>query len=313
MPTKSKKITWTTALDLFETRLRAKGAAALTVDEYVRAVRNLAARVAPLRPDQLKPADLREVQAGLLTGKASRSGRPLGASAVGRCVAAWRAFFSGLASDGLLPTHPAADLTPPRAARRPVQQVLTVKEIERLLAAGGPSALGLRDRAVVELLYATGLRRGEVCALDLSDLDQAERDVVVQRGKGGKGRIVPVTRTAWQVVREYVGLARPDLTSGHADSVSALFLSRFGTRLDAKTILRLLDGLKARAGITKPVTSHILCRCFATHLLQGGANLRHIQLLLGHSSLNTTAQYLRLDAHEIRREVLLKHPRERFA
>ena len=132
-------------------------------------------------------------------------------------------------------------------------------------------------------------------------------------GKGDKGRIVPVTRSAYTVVKDYLDLARPQLASARTDSACALFLSRFGTRLDAKTMKRLLDGLRLRAGLEKPVTPHTLRRSTATHLLQAGASLRHIQILLGHSSLDTTAAYLRLDAHDLRREVLLKHPRERFA
>lgn len=315
MSTKSnkKKIGWFVALDGFEIHLRAKGAAALTIDDYMRALRHLRQRVDPLTPEQVRPADLREVQAGLLTGVASRSGKPLGAGAVGRHVAAWRAFFALLVADGTLEYDPAASLTPPRQTRRPVQQVLTVPEVKRLLDAAGSTPIGLRDRAVVELLYATGLRRAEVCALDLVDVDHEEREVTVRRGKGGKARVVPVTRSAFVVLKEYLDLARPKLATDRPASACALFLTRFGTRLDAKTVLRILDGLKARARLKKPVTPHTLRRCFATHLLQGGANLRNIQVLLGHSSLNTTAQYLRLDAHEIRREVLLKHPRERFA
>jgi site-specific recombinase XerD len=308
-----KALPWLAALDLFETHLRAKRAADLTVVDYLRAVRQLEEELRPLRPDQVRAADLREVQAGLLTGTAARSKRALTPGAVGRHVAAWRAFFGLLHADGHVAPDPAASLTPPRVTRRPVQHVLTVEEIARLFAAAGTSPTGLRDRAVVELLYATGLRRAELCALDLADLDHEQRDLLVRRGKGGKARIVPVTRSAWQVVKDYLDLARGQLASDRPASACALFLTRFGTRLDNKTVLRILDGLKAKAGIEKPVTPHTLRRCFATHLLQGGANLRQIQVLLGHASLSTTAQYLRLDAEELRREVILKHPRERFA
>ena len=314
-PKKPTTLAWDEALDLFETQLRAKRAAELTVVDYLRALRQLRERVDPLRPDQVQPPDLREVQVGLLTGAASRSGRPLTASAVGRHVAAWRALFGFLLAEGRLEVDPAARVTAPRVSRRPVPHVLSLEEIERFLGAANEptTATGLRDRAVVELMYATGLRRAELCALDLADLDHEGREVIVQRSKGGKGRAVPVTRTAYGHVKDYLDLGRTDLASEHPDSGRALFLSRFGTRLDAKTLLRLLGRLRERAALEKVVTPHTLRRTFATHLLQAGANLRHIQLLLGHSSLNTTAAYLRLDAHEIRREVLLKHPRERFA
>lgn len=306
-------ISWELALDELEDYLRARNTADLTVADYRHALLHLQGKLTPLRPDQVHVTDLRDVLVGLVTGTMSRSGKPLTAGSVGRHVASWHAFFAFLTAEGRLEIDPSSSIRPPQVSKRPVQGVLTVKEIERLIGAASATSTGLRDRAVIEVMYSTGLRRAEVCALDLSDLDHEEREVRVRRGKGGKPRIVPITRSAWQVLKDYIDLARPDLTSTRPDSASALFLSRFGTRLDAKTILRLLDGLKARAGIKKPVTPHTLRRCFATHLLQAGANLRHIQVLLGHSSLNTTAQYLRLDAHEIRREVLLKHPRERFA
>lgn len=316
-PKQKKLVSWDQALDLYELHLRARQAAQLTIEAYLRDARFLRAALDPLRPDQVHTGDLRALQVALLTGApAARRGRPLGAVRVACYLAAWRGFFRVLHQEGLVLEDPARSLDSPRIARRPVPRVLSVREVQRLLAAAQATTLtafGRRDRAVTELLYATGLRRAELCALDLSDLDHRERELVVRQGKGGKARALPVAPTAWQALRDYLDHARTALESGHPDSGRALFLTRFGSRLDAKTMLRLLARLERQAGLQKvSVSPHGLRRAFATHLLLAGANLRHIQLLLGHSSLDTTAAYLRLDAQEIRKELLLKHPRERF-
>lgn len=191
--------------------------------------------------------------------------------------------------------------------------MLSVAQVTRLLdaAARDQSIRGLRDRAAVELLYATGVRRAELLGLDLDSLDHHEREILV-RGKGEKSRRIPVTRSAYLAVRAYLDAARPSLTSGHQDSARALLLTYRGRRLDHISLCKLLRRLRAAAKLRARVSPHVMRRSFATHLLQGGASLRHIQLLLGHTKLSTTAFYLKLDTRELRRELLLKHPRERM-
>ena len=162
---------------------------------------------------------------------------------------------------------------------------------------------------MVELLYSTGLRRNELLDLDLADLDHEQREVVVRSGKGGKGRRNPLTRTAYEAVEVYVTLSRGELDKGRSP---ALFLNRTGARVGVMYLTDLVKDLAKKARIRKRVTPHTLRRTFATHLLQSGASLRHIQLLLGHARLDTTARYLRVDEEGLRRELLLKHPRERF-
>ena len=192
--------------------------------------------------------------------------------------------------------------------------MLTVEEVTRLLEAPDRTTpMGLRDRAFLEILYATGMRRREALGLDLCDYDRRTREVVVRNGKGGKSRVLPVTRGAVSEIDAYLARGRPALAKlGLADSMNAIFLSERGRRLSEPRVLKILRALAATARIKKRLTPHALRRSFATHLLKGGVSLRHIQVLLGHASLDTTAIYLRLDPRELRRELLLEHPRERI-
>lgn len=305
--------TWSDAVDAFDLHLRAHNRAARTRDGHRRELGYLHAFLgAATRPHQVTLADLRAYQAGLLAGQASRSRQPLAAGTVAKATSVVRAFFAFLAADGLLEADPAARLERPFVPERAPKDVLDVPEVRRLLAAPDRSTpTGLRDRALLELLYATGLRRNEALALDLPDLDHRERVVLVRRGKGGRGRAVPLTGSAYAAVASYLERARPALFRAGRPTL-ALWLSVRGNRLNETALRRLLAALRARAGLEKPLTPHTLRRSFATALLQGGASLRHIQLLLGHAHLDTTAIYLRLDPEELRRELILRHPRERF-
>jgi integrase/recombinase XerD len=316
---KEAALTWADALDLFETHLRAKRAAARTVTDYLLEVRYLEEHLAKRGKATVTPADvtvhdLRDYQAGLLTGATSRTGRPLAAGTASRVTSALVSFFRFLAAEGSIPMDPTARLEHPKVPPRLPGDVLTLKEVERLFhACQRTTATGLRDRAILEVLYAAGLRRNELRDLDLSDLTHEERELVVREGKGGKGRVLPLTRSAYHAVMDYVERGRPALARNHEDSACALFLSsRGGRRLSEDGIASLLKVLGRAAALARPLKPHTLRRSFATHLLQGGANLRTIQLLLGHASLNTTALYLKVDPRELRREVLLKHPRERI-
>ncbi len=308
---------WDEAIDRYLTHLRAARFSDRTVNEarmkleYLRG--HFEERLGP--PAEVTLVELRRFQAGLFSGHTSASGKPLSARAVANVSSCLRRFFAFLAAEGLVEPDPTLRLEQPRCPRRTVGEVLSVPEVQRLLAAAADhatSAAGVRDRSLIELLYATGLRRAEALALDLGDLQRDVREIVVRRGKGGKGRRVPLGPTTYAALAEYIDVARPGLVTSHRDSANALFLSQRGRRLDAMSCARLLRRLGKAAGIEKRLTPHCLRRSFATHLLQGGASLRAIQLLLGHAELSTTAFYLRLDAQELRKEVILRHPRERI-
>lgn len=238
---------------------------------------------------------------------------PLSPRTAARIATQLASFFGFLLDEGLIAADPTRRLERPRAPRAAPGEVLTVAEVRRLLAAlPTTSPAGLRDRAVFEVLYATGVRRSELCDLDLADLDHPERELTVRHGKGDKGRVVPLTRSAYAAVENYLERGRPALASKHPDSGCALFLTGRGRRLHGIKLLYLLRDAAGRAGLAKRLTPHTLRRTCATHLLRGNVSLRHIQVLLGHESLDTTALYLKLDRAELRRELHLRHPRERL-
>lgn len=268
--------------------------------------------------DKTSPAsvtlhDLREYQAALFSGEASPSKRPTGSGNVAKVTAYLKSLFRFLVEDGLIASDPSARLEAPKLSPRVPGDVLSIKEVKKLLdAADTMSPSGLRDRALMEILYATGLRRDEVCKLDVGDLNHEEREILVRAEKGEKPRMIPLTRSAYVEVAGYLDRARPVLKTKHPNARLALFVTDHGTRMSHFVVRKTINRLKVVAGIKTRLTPHTLRRTFATHLLQGGASLRHIQLLLGHSDLTTTAAYLRVDVHGLRRELLLRHPRERF-
>jgi len=304
-----KHLSWEDAHARFLTHLRARNLSARSVYCYGLEVTRLADYLRTDSPQTVSTERLRAYQVGLLAGTASRSGRPLTGRSVYRVICTLRSFFAWLLDEGLVARDPCARLERVTRNQPASGPVLTVVETARLLgAAEAPSAGGQRDRAAVELLYATGLRRAELCALDLADYDPRERLVQVRHGKGDKARQVPLTRSAALRLDGYLRDARPSLARGRAEP--ALLLTRYGGRFGCGALMRLLWRLGERAGLGKRVTPHSLRRSFATHLLEAGVSLRTIQLLLGHERLSTTAVYLCLSPEVLRQEILRHHPRE---
>lgn len=312
-PRPRTELTFERALAHYGTHLRARRCSPKTIKEQLRELRHLRDRLGSLPLPEVTLHDLREHVTGLLGGSAAKRKEPMSAGSVARIASAIRTFFKFLEDEELLAPSPAARLERPRKATARVGDVLSVQEVTRLLRAARPdTARGLRDRLALELLYATGVRRSELLALDLGDLDRDHRDLIVAHGKGDKSRRIPVCRSAWEVLLRYLEDARPELCTSHPDSCRALLLSCRGRRFDQQSLTRLLRRAARAARLSKPVTPHTMRRSFATGMLQAGASLRHIQLLLGHEKLSTTSVYLRLDTRELRRELLLRHPRERI-
>jgi integrase/recombinase XerD len=311
-PKNTKKLTWEAARDLYETHLRAARKAKGTLLGYLLVIDSFVRQGAP-PPDEVRVHHLRQHVLGCFTGKTTASGRPNGAGTVARVAAVLAGLFTFLFDEGAITENPARRLERPRVPDKLPGDVLDDKEVERLLGAPDRTKpLGLRDRALVEILYATGLRADEALSLNLADLSRADREVVVKKGKGEKARIVPLTRSAWVEVQAYIERGRPTLASTHPDSGTAIFLNYKGERLKASGIRTIFQALRKGAKIKKHMTPHTLRRTFATALLKAGVDLRTIQVLLGHKNLNTTAKYLRLDTRDLRRDVLLHHPRERI-
>lgn len=223
-------------------------------------------------------------------GRARATGRRLAPATIGRKLAAVRA----LLRSALGPTRvPDASLAPRRLRRLPdAPRPAEVDELLRALEGDGP--LPLRNRALVELVYSAGLRSAEAVGLDLGDVDFEQERVHVRNGKGAKDRVVPLGEQASFHVARYLREARPELARGACD---ALFLSTRGRRLDTSTLRRLVPH------------PHRLRHAFATHLIEGGADLRTIQELLGHSSLSTTQVYSHVDGKRLRRVYDAAHPR----
>jgi integrase/recombinase XerD len=312
-----KAITWDSALDLYETHLRASRKAEGTIRGYgfeFKRFRGYMERAhrAPVLPAEVTLDDLRRYQVGLMDGSASRTGKPQAVETVHRITTTLGGSFKFLVAEGKLDHDPTLRLERPKLPDRLVGDVLDVPEVERLLAAPDTTTpQGLRDKALVEILFASAVRRNEALGLDLGDLNHKERTALVH-GKGSKDRLVPVTRSAWLHLTAYLERGRPTLATTHPDSASAVFLSSLGRRMSESSILKTLRALGVKAGINKRLTPHTLRRTCATVLLKAGVNVRVIQELLGHRNLNTTARYLRLDASELRRQLLLDHPRERI-
>jgi integrase/recombinase XerD len=233
---------------------------------------------------------------------------PLSAGSAARTVVAVRGFHRFAVREGLTQFDPSAAVRPPAPAKR-LPKALPLSDIERILeAAGAPgTSLAMRDRALLEVLYGTGARISEAVGLDLDDLD-LEQGTVLLRGKGSKERIVPVGSFAREAVEAYLVRGRPDLSaSGHG--LPAMFLNARGGRLSRQSAWTVLVRAAERAGVRAEVSPHTLRHSFATHLLDGGADVRVVQELLGHASVTTTQVYTLVTVDSLREVYATAHPR----
>jgi len=268
--------------------LTAAGVAESTRRAYAADLREFARFIGPDSP--IEDVDLRVLADYVADlGRARRHGR-LAPATIARKLAAVRSLLRHALGPERVPD---ASLAPRRTRRLP--EVPTAREVEATVdALAGDGPLPLRNRALVELVYSAGLRSAEAVALDLGDVDFEQELVHVRSGKGGKDRVVPLGEEAGLLVARYLQEARPQLARG---AENALFVSARGRRLDTSTLRRL---------VAHP---HRLRHAFATHLLEGGADLRTIQELLGHASLSTTERYSHVDARRLRRVYDRAHPR----
>ncbi|WP_040805433.1 site-specific tyrosine recombinase XerD [Nocardia concava] len=236
----------------------------------------------------------------------------LAASSASRALVAVRGLHRFATAEGITDADVAHPVKPPTPARR-LPKALPYDQISRLLdAAGGDIAdgpRGLRDRALLELLYSTGARISEMVGLDVDDIDTAERAVVL-RGKGGKQRMVPIGRPALAALDNYLVRGRPAL-SARGKGTSALFLNHRGGRLSRQSAWQVLQSAADRAGIAAQVSPHTLRHSFATHLLDGGADVRVVQELLGHASVTTTQIYTLVTVGTLHEVWATAHPRAR--
>ena len=291
------------ALAVFDRDLSATGAAEATRRAYGTDLDRLArwAESRRLEPAGVGHRDLRRFAAELSGGGAS-------AATVARKLAAARSFFNSLLRAELISANPADLVASPKQGSK-LPRVLTREEVESLLdRIPARTPLELRDRAMLELAYSCGLRAQEVVGLDLDSADFEGERLRVE-GKGGKTRFVPIGEPAQRSLRNYLDRGRPQLTAGAAAEPNALLVSKSGRRLHPSDLRRRLELWVRHAAIAGGVSPHTLRHSFATHLLEGGADLRSIQELLGHSSVSTTQVYTRVEPSWMRTQYARSHPR----
>jgi integrase/recombinase XerD len=289
-----------------------RGLAANSLSSYRRDLHRYAAFLGERgirEPSAIGEEDVSAFLRSLREGDGER--RPLGASSAARAVVAVRGLHRFLQREGLSAMDPAGAVRPPTPPRR-LPKAIPLDQVEKLLAAatadGAP--LALRDRALLEVLYGTGARISEAVGLDRDDLD-LEGGTVLLRGKGGKQRIVPMGSYARQAVEAYLVRSRPQLAAT-GPSTPALFLNARGGRLSRQSAWTVLRSVADRAHLATHISPHTLRHSFATHLLDGGADVRVVQELLGHASVTTTQIYTLVTVDRLREVYAAAHPRARL-
>ncbi len=224
-----------------------------------------------------------------------------------RALAALRSFYKYLLRGGLIKNSPCEVVDTPKMVKR-LPEYLTREEVERLLEAPGmDTAVGLRDRAMIEVLYATGLRVSELVSLKLNDLN-LQRGYLTAFGKGGKQRIVPMGQTSLELVAKYLGTGRGAILKGRSSPY--LFVTARGTKMSRQNFWSMLKRYALRAGVDrKKIKPHIIRHSFATHLLEGGADLRVVQEMLGHADISTTQIYTHITTESLKNLHSKHHPR----
>ena len=255
-------------------------------------------------PTAIGPAQL----SGFVQYLATRAEAPLGASSIARVLSSVRGLHRFLAEEGVAEVDVARETKPPKLGTR-LPKAITIDEVGALLAAtDGESLQQVRDKALLELLYATGARVSEAVALNVDDV--LDDSVVRLFGKGGKQRVVPVGSYARAALDAYLVRARPIL-SARGSATPALFLGLRGQRVSRQNVWLIIRAAADRAGLTVEVSPHTLRHSFATHLLAGGADVRVVQEMLGHSSVATTQIYTLVTADTLRDMYTIAHPRAR--
>jgi integrase/recombinase XerD len=289
-----------------------RGLAANTVESYQRDLKRYADALAGRGKTQLgdvRTADVAAFLAALREGDEDH--RPLAVSSAGRAVVAVRGLHAFALAQGRCATDPAREVVPPAPPRR-LPKAISVSEVERLLEAAGstadPDPRVLRDRALLEFIYGTGARISEAVGLDLRDLDLSADPSVLLSGKGGKQRFLPVGSYAVRALEAYLVRGRPALATAGRRPASAVFLNARGGRLTRQGAWGVLGEAADRCG-QKGVSPHTLRHSFATHLLDGGADIRVVQELLGHASVTTTQVYTLVTVDKLREVYVAAHPR----
>ena len=288
-----------------------RGLSVNTLDAYRRDLRTYTTFLGKRgieEPDAVETSTVRSFVASVSASTHGPEDTPYRSSSVARTFSAVRSFHRFLVREGLTDHDPTVGVVRPKLPRA-LPHPLTRDEAEALMEIpDGSTSVGLRDAAILEMLYGAGLRISELTALDVDDLDLEDGYVRVL-GKGNKEREVPIGRAARKAAGDYLTRARPSLAS--ARTRGALFLNTRGGRLTRQSCARMLSAYAAASGIARRVTPHDLRHSFATHLLEGGADVRVVQELLGHASVATTQIYTLVTRQHLREVYYASHPRAR--
>jgi integrase/recombinase XerD len=290
-----------------------RGLAGNTVTAYQRDLDRYAAHLTATGLTSLEAVAEREI-AGFLRALRTDPVSPLSAASAARAVSAVRGLHRFAAREGVVAADASRDVAPPVPPRR-LPRALAVDEVRRLLESAAQPAddvVALRDAALLEFLYGTGARVSEAVGLAVDDLDLATRSVLL-RGKGGRSRVVPVGGYARAAVEAYLVRARPALLAKarHGRTGHVLFRNARGGPLTRQGAWLILRQAAARAGLREDLSPHVLRHSFATHLLDGGADVRVVQELLGHASVTTTQVYTLVTVEKLREVYAVSHPRAR--
>lgn len=275
-----------------------------SVDAYISDIKKLQAFAAPkgLTLETLAQTDIEEFLYGLHEVGISPSSQK-------RILVGIRSFYKFLRLEGALANDPTELIDAPKLGEH-LPTVLTIQEVDAMIAAADVSTCdGQRNRAILETLYSCGLRVSELTDLRISNLFEKEHYILVY-GKGRKQRIVPISESALNEIHNYFQFRYElDVKPGFQDHV---FLNRFGRALSRMMVFNIVKRYAQEAGVQKEISPHTLRHTFATHLLEGGANLRAIQMMLGHEQISTTEIYTKVDRQMLREEILTYHPRNKY-
>jgi integrase/recombinase XerD len=292
-----------------------KGLAENTVAAYRRdlALWREFCRLTTTDPKKVTPKDVTDFLERLRAGRPPAT-RALSPSSVARLVVSMRALYRFLTKENKVDSDPTTTLGVPKLPRS-LPKAIPIEDIERLLELPDSTPLGRRDRAMLEVLYGAGVRISELVDLDIDDINLDEGSLLVRSGKGSKARLVPVGRAARKAVGDYLTTTRPEIVKKRAARASggqaALFLNARGGRLSRQGAWKILKTYAGTAGLGAKVSPHTLRHSFATHMLDGGADIRVVQELLGHASLATTQVYTLVSDQRLREVYLTSHPRAR--
>jgi len=280
-----------------------RGLAANTLESYGRDLRQYAEFLrGSLRLVSLRDASRANIISYLL--QMEKQGKS--PATIARRLAALKSFYQFLVRESIVERDPTANLESPKLDRR-LPKVLSVSEVETLLEQPRLNATGgIRDKAMLELLYATGIRVSELVSLKVSDVN-LEMRYVRCLGKGGKERLVPIGTIACRAVADYLTRSRPKLVKDHNER--SLFVNHHGKKMTRQGFWKIVKKYAAQAGIRKSITPHTLRHSFATHLLENGADVRSVQEMLGHADISTTQIYTHVNRRRLREEYKSSHPR----